>query len=68
MARQEGRERGGLGFWDRVVLLSAWGTTCGLVYLLGFYVGRGTQERQLGTDDHVVRLPVTSRVPAEGQR
>jgi len=53
---------------DRVVLLVAWVMTCGLVYLLGFYVGKGTQERRLGVEERLVRLPVTSTPPPEGQR
>jgi len=65
MAR-EGRV--GLGLGDRLVLLLAWIATCGLVYVLGFYVGKGTQERRLGLEERVVRLPVTSPPPPEGQR
>ena len=60
--------RVGLGLWDRLVLLLAWGVTCGLVYLLGFYVGKGTQARSLRVEQQVVRLPVTSAPPPEGQR
>src|SRR5262249_18824577 len=60
--------RAGLGLWDRVVLLLAWGVTCGLVYLLGFYVGKGMQERPLGPEDRLVRLPVVSTPPPAGQR
>jgi cell division septation protein DedD len=60
--------RAGMGLWDRLVLLLAWLGTCGLVYLLGFYVGRGTQVRRLGLEERVVRLPVTSKPPPEGQR
>src|SRR5437867_7025271 len=60
--------RAGLGLWDRLVLLVAWAVTCGLVYLLGFYVGKGTQERRLGVEERVVRLPVTAPPPAAGQR
>ena len=65
MAREA---RTGLGFADRLVLLMAWIGTCGLVYVLGFYVGKGTQEHRLGVEEQVVRLPVTSRPPPEGQR
>ena len=65
MAREA---RTGLGFADRLVLLMAWIATCGLVYLLGFYVGKGTQEHRLGVEEQIVRLPVTSRPPPEGQR
>jgi len=58
----------GMGFADRLVIVLAWMTTCGLVYLLGFYVGKGTHERSLVLEDRVVRLPVTSQPPPEGQR
>lgn len=57
-----------LRLWDRIVLMTAWAVTCGLVYLLGFYVGKGTQERRPGFEERVVRLPVTSTPPPEGQR
>ena len=60
--------RGGLGLLDRLVLLLAWGTTCGLVYLLGLYVGREMPDRGPGLEERVVRLPVTSQPPPEGQR
>ena len=60
--------RGGLGLGDRLILLLAWITTCGLVYLLGFYVGKGTQAQSLQVEQQVVRLPVTSAPPPEGQR
>jgi cell division septation protein DedD len=60
--------RPGLRFWDRVVLLGSWIVTCGLVYLLGFYVGKGMQDRRLGVEERVVRLPVTSTPPPGGQR
>ena len=64
-----GRERRtGLGLGDRLVLIVAWLVTCGLVYLLGFYVGKGTNERRLGLEERVVRLPVTGAPPAEGER
>src|SRR5581483_8732965 len=58
--------RVGLRLWDRLVLLVAWLVTCGLVYLLGFYVGKGTQERRPVIDSRLVRLPVTSTPPPEG--
>ena len=60
--------RSGLRFWDRLILFTAWVATCGLVYLLGFYVGKGTQIGRLGLEERVVRLPVTSAPPHEGQR
>src|SRR5438128_2737234 len=59
--------RGGLGLGDRLILLLAWITTCGLVYLLGFYVGKGTQARSLRVEQQVVRLPVTSAPPPAGR-
>src|SRR5262245_66081294 len=57
-----------LRFVDRLVLLVAWLVTCGLVYLLGFYVGRGAEEHHPGTAERMVRLPVTSLPPPEGQK
>jgi len=63
MAREA---RGGLGLGDRLVLLVAWIATCGVVYLLGFYVGEGTQARSLG-EQQVMRLAVTSAPPPGGQ-
>jgi cell division septation protein DedD len=63
---KEGRT--GLGFLDRVVLLLAWVTTCGVVYALGVYVGKGMQEHHPGIDERMVRLPVISKPPPEGQR
>ena len=65
MAKQA---RTGLGFFDRLVLLVAWVVTCGLVYLLGIYVGKGMQERLLGHEDRVVRLPVTGAPLPEGDK
>jgi cell division protein FtsN len=65
MARDE---RSGLRLWDRLLLFVAWLVTCGLVYLLGVYVGRGTREHPVGVEDRIVRLPVTSTPPPEGQR
>ena len=65
MARET---RAGLGFWDRLVLFVAWLVTCGLVYLFGFYVGKGTNERGLAFEDRAVSLPVTSKPPLAGQR
>jgi len=59
--------RTGLGLLDRLILFVAWVATCGLVYVLGLYVGKGMQERRLGLEERVVRLPVTSAPPPEGQ-
>jgi cell division septation protein DedD len=56
-----------LRFVDRLVLVVAWLVTCGLVYVLGFYLGRGTQDHQVAFEERAVRLPVTSTPPPEGQ-
>jgi septal ring-binding cell division protein DamX len=53
---------------DRVVRLVAWLATCGLVYIFGYYVGKGTPDRHATMEERSVRLPVTSTPPAEGQR
>lgn len=60
--------RPGLRMWDRAVLLVAWTVTCGLVYLLGFYVGRGTQDRRDVQEERVVRLPIETPPPPSGVR
>lgn len=61
-------QRVGLSLFDRGVLLVAWSITSALVYLLGFYVGKGTQEGPIGGEQRVVGLPVTSKPPPEGQQ
>jgi len=66
MATKE--RRAGLGILDRLVLFTAWLVTCGIVYLLGLYVGQGIQERRIGVEDRMLRLPVTSKPPPEGLR
>ena len=53
---------------DRLVLLVAWMVTSGIVYVLGYYVGKGSPGRQTAVEERSVRLPVTSAPPAEGQR
>ena len=53
---------------DRLVLLVAWMVTSGIVYVLGYYVGKGSPGRQTAVEERSVRLPVTSAAPAEGQR
>lgn len=58
--------QGGLRFADKVVLTVAWLVTCGLVYLFGFYLGKGMQEVRYGREERVVRLPVESEVPPAG--
>lgn len=58
--------QGGLRFADKAVLTVAWLVTCGLVYLFGFYLGKGMQEVRYGREERVVRLPVESEVPPVG--
>ena len=58
--------RPGLRFVDRGILVVAWLVTCGLVYALGFYTGKGTQEQRLGMEERLVRLPVQGEVPPAG--
>jgi cell division protein FtsN len=48
--------------------LVAWLATCGVVYVFGYYVGKGTPDRHATMEERSVRLPVTSTPPAEGQR
>lgn len=56
--------RPGLRLWDRLVLLVSWGVTCGLVFLLGLSVGRGTRQQVANSEERMVRLPVTTAAPA----
>ena len=58
----------GLRLWDRLILFLAWTVTCGLVYLLGFYVGKGIQAQRLDTEERAIRLPITGAPPPEGAR
>jgi len=60
--------RNGLRLIDRLVLFLAWAATCGLVYVLGFYVGKGTHEQQLGKHQRVVRLPINAAPPPPDAR
>jgi cell division septation protein DedD len=60
--------RAGLRLIDRLVLVVAWVVTCGIVYVLGFYLGRGMEDRRPTSEERMVRLPVTSQPPPEGQR
>jgi len=58
----------GLRIWDRLILFVAWTVTCGLVYLLGFYVGKGVQAQRVDMEERIVKLPVSGPPPAPGQR
>lgn len=53
---------------DRLVLVVAWIVTAGLVYVLGYYVGKGTPDHHGPMEERSVRLPVTAQPPPEGQR
>jgi len=54
-------ERGSLGLGQRLVLLGAWLVSCGFVYVLGVYVGKGM--RGGGSISPRVALPVEATVP-----
>jgi hypothetical protein len=54
-------ERGSLGLGQRLVLLAAWLMSCGFVYVLGVYVGKGMRDR--GPINPGVSLPVDAAVP-----
>ena len=58
--------RPGLRLWDRLVLFVAWGATCGIVFLLGLSVGRGTRQPAANSEERMVRLPVNVPAPAPG--
>jgi len=59
----------GLRIWDRLILFLAWTVTCGLVYLLGFYVGKGVQAQRVDTEERIVKLPISNPPPPPaGQR
>ncbi len=58
----------GLRIWDRLILFLAWTVTCGLVYLLGFYVGKGVQAQRVDTEERIVKLPISTPPPPPGQR
>jgi cell division septation protein DedD len=53
---------------DRLVLVVAWMATSGVVYVLGYYVGKGTPDHHGAMEERTVRLPVTAPAPPEGQR
>ena len=57
-----------LRWFDRLVMVVMWLTTCGVVYVFGYYVGKGTPEHTAAMEERTVRLPVTSTPPPEGQR
>jgi cell division protein FtsN len=57
-----------LRWFDKLLLVAAWLVTSGVVYVLGYYVGKGTPSRHAAVEERAVRLPVTSTPPAEGQR
>lgn len=53
---------------DRLVLLVAWLVTCGLVFVLGYYLGKGSPDVHAQLEERAVRLPVTGQPPPEGSR
>ena len=54
-------ERGSLGLGQRLLLFVAWFVSCGFVYVLGVYVGKGM--RGDGSISPRVALPVEATVP-----
>jgi len=59
------RSDGGLGFLDRVILFAAWLASCGLVFLLGYYVGKGEQRQRATEVAQRVVLPVEPQGTAD---
>lgn len=57
-----------LRWFDRLLMIVMWLVTSGVVYVFGYYVGRGTPEHAATMEERAVRLPVTSTPPPEGQR
>ncbi len=57
-----------LRWFDRLLMILMWLVTSGVVYVFGYYVGRGTPEHPTNMEERAVRLPVTSTPPPEGQR
>jgi hypothetical protein len=62
------RSDGGLGFFDRVILFTAWATSCGLVFLLGYYVGKGEQRQRTTELAQRVVLPVEAPEAGDSER
>jgi len=60
--------RATLRFVDRLVLLVSWLVTCGLVFVLGFFLGKSAPDDHARMDERSVRLRGTSQPPPEGQR
>jgi len=60
--------RTGLGLLDRLLWVVSLITVCGAGFVIGLYTGKSMQERRLGGEERVIRLPVTSTPPPEGQR
>lgn len=53
----------GLGFLDRLVILVAWLASCGVVFVIGYYVGKNAVPTSAGIQPGVIQVPVAG-VPA----
>lgn len=53
----------GLGFLDRLVILVAWLASCGVVFVIGYYVGKDAVPASAGIQPGVIQVPVAG-VPA----
>jgi cell division protein FtsN len=48
----------GLGFLDRLVILVAWLASCGVVFVIGYYVGKDAVPASTGIQPGVIQVPV----------
>lgn len=48
----------GLGFLDRLVILVAWLASCGVVFVIGYYVGKDAVPPSAGITPGVIQVPV----------
>jgi len=48
----------GLGFLDRLVIVVAWLASCGVVFVIGYYVGKDAVPPTAGMPPAVIEVPV----------
>lgn len=48
----------GLGFFDRLVILVAWLASCGVVFIIGYYVGKDAVPPSVGITPGGIQVPV----------
>ena len=58
MASQGRRRRLEIGWLEAAVLTVGYLASLALVYVLGIYVGKGVQQRRLGAEERLIRLPI----------